>query len=135
MTGPIAPDALREAVLNEHRRPASYMNPYCSCGEPDTKEHLVDAVLAEVAKHRDAEVERLRAVHQAISECHDDPAKAIVDADRIAGAAIIRAADAESHLTAAQDRIARALAALDDENTLPYPRVCQAFSIPTGADQ
>jgi hypothetical protein len=75
----------------------------------------VTGVLAERDALR-AENARLRAVQQAIRECRDDPAKAIVEADRIAGEHIIRA-DA---LRATVDRVRAALDAVDECPTPVY---------------
>lgn len=61
---------------------------------------IADALAALAAAH--AETERLRTIQRSISECRDDPAKAIVDADRIAGEHIIRAAVAERQLDEAR---------------------------------
>lgn len=68
MTDPIAPDALREAVVSvlaHHEVTSGGRCIPCSEESPvyavdHTPGHVADAVLAAVAKHRGAEVERLR---------------------------------------------------------------------------
>lgn len=123
MTDPIAPDALREAVLQR------LLDLPWRARSADI---VADAVLAEVAKHRDAEVERLTAENDRLRVMWDKSGKndLIAEVERLRAEVATRhlqyltvqgVADGEraahiicdDSLKDAQDRIARALAYLD----------------------
>lgn len=67
------------------------------------------------------ELSRLRALVQAIGECHDDPASAIVHADIVAGEAILRASAAEARVAKATERAVRATVARFSPYLSPPP--------------
>lgn len=93
---------IREAVRDELAHWPIDSGYYATRVDIDEASEMANAVLAVVAKYRDAEVERLRAALRSV------PGYTSPEAFRIAVGALVAERDD------AQDRIARALAALDD---------------------
>ena len=88
----------------------------CGCDEVHpwhvTLAHACVAVEERRTAELRAEVERQAVLLRAINDCHLDPARAILQADKIAGAAILRAEKAEAGLRALRPPLQRAEATL-----------------------
>ena len=91
------PDTEREAPRQHHERLTWPL-----------RRHVADAEqAANLARIRELEdeVERQAVLLRAINDCHRDPARAILQADKIAGAAILRAEKAEAALARVEEAV------------------------------